>query len=77
MRPNHQYPRVSGVDLDFRNHADMIASRNSENRFIDLENERNEEIAKFHKTQISVYHRVPAKPDVDLNFRGHSNMVAL
>ena len=42
------------------------------NGFLTLENINSEEISKIHKTQSSV----PSVPEVDLDFRGHPNMVA-
>ena len=38
----------------------------------DLENTNSVKISKIHKTESSV----PFEPEVDLDFRGHSNMVA-
>ena len=46
--------------------------RNVSNGFLDPENINTKEIVKIHETQSSI----PLKPEVDLDFRGHPNMVA-
>ena len=47
------------------------------NGFLDLENVGNTKITQIHETQSSVYPRTPTKPEVDQDFHGHPNMVAL
>ena len=56
--PNRQYPRVPPkpeVDLDFRGHSDMLASRNSKKMdYLTSKNVGNKEITKIHKTESKV-----------------------
>ena len=57
VRPNRQYPGVpakSEVDLDFRGHPNRMGCETTKNGFLEIENVRNEEITKIHKTQSTV-----------------------
>ena len=50
----------------------MAALINISNGFADLKNMNSVKIKKIHKTESPV----PLKPEVDLDFRVHSNIVA-